>query len=185
MLDRVGNLRQVYLDVAEENRALEQLAHAEERDGRFFAEIVPGVTPFWHVVITEPRAEHEAMDYLAARGFGVFLPTFERKTKLGIKVCCVLFPGYVFLFVWDAHRHLQRLQACPGVMRLMYDGNEPAVVPDAQIHRIQALETGLRTGIWKRPRRKSTGDLSAYKGIDRLDDKGRISALHKALGLAS
>ena len=43
----------------------------------------------------------------------------------------LMFPGLVFVFVWDVLAHWRRIMACPGVQSIMVDGNEkPVIVPD-------------------------------------------------------
>ena len=65
----------------------------------------------------------------------------------------LIFPGKVFVYVWDVLAHWRRIMSYPGVQSIMCDGAErPIVVPDAQINRIQLLQVEL--SIPKPKRRK-------------------------------
>ncbi len=71
----------------------------------------------------------------------------------------LIFPGRVFVFVWDVLAHWRRITACPGVSAIMCDGAErPIVVPDEQINRIQILQFELCVARPKRRRRYASAD---------------------------
>ncbi len=197
-----GNMAGVYLDLARE--AEESVRQRDERQGPYHAEIVDGCEPLWHVLIVEPASERITAAHLVGRRFGVYLPEFDKKVvQPSGRVRLVrrrLFPGYLFLFVWDVMRHMRRIRACPGAIHLLFDGSHPAVVPDKLIDRMQAIEAGMINLKADRPRRRrrklanadetdneivSVRCYSALDGVEHLDDGGRISALHRALGLAS
>jgi hypothetical protein len=194
--DQAGNMREVYLEIA--RRAEETAQRVDEQRGPLNAEIIDSKVPLWHVLRTEPGAERIAAAHLSGRRFGVYVPEFEKPIPASsVRPARVelrrLFPGYLFIFVWDVLAHRGRIYACPGVMRLLYDGERPAVVPDPMIERMQAIEFGM-IKIGKRPRgrrRHRPADdeivrVRCYAAVDAiygLDDAGRVSALHKALGL--
>ncbi|NEV80101.1 hypothetical protein DYI24_23990, partial [Rhodopseudomonas sp. BR0C11] len=129
----------------------------------YSAEIVPNVKGAWYVVETMPGEERIAAAWLCARRFGVYLPEFEvTEIRRGRKVDAVrrMFPGYVFVFVWDIEAHFVRILACPGVRGVMMTqsapaacdvavyrvrgGLRPAAVPDEIIDRVRAVENYLR-----------------------------------------
>lgn len=119
-----------------------------DRAGKFAAEIVPGVTPQWHAVITAPGAERQLAAHLVGRGFGVFLPERDVECMVrGRKVTMrgLFLPGYVFVFVWDLVLHLRRIAACPGALDFLCEvGGGVAVIPDAMIDCLRALENAER-----------------------------------------
>lgn len=193
-----------------ERRALEITATIEAKRGPFMAEILPECTARWHVITTAPAAENTAAKHLVGRGFGIYRPTFNRPRASRGKLWDVqisLFPGHIFLFVWDALRHWRRIRACPGVTGILTVDERPVVVDDSAIYRMQVIESNaiiskmVGAPIPKRQRwRKNkwsdqvereddtfvpTVSIRSYwDGIEKLDDEGRISVLHKALGLA-
>jgi transcription antitermination factor NusG len=116
------------------------------------AELVPGAMPQWHVLETYPNNERMAAAHLVARRFGMFVPEIEETIVLrGRKVDRVrlLFRGYIFVFVWDILRHQRRIESIPGVLRIMFvetsvGRKRPAVISDAKIDEIRAVENGER-----------------------------------------
>jgi transcription antitermination factor NusG len=178
-------------------RALEIQADIEAKEGKFSAEIMPECSPQWHLIETWPNREMKAVKFLVDRHFGVFLPTFE--SKLG--ATRLIFPGHLFIFVWDIVKHWRRIRMCPGVGRVLMDQPEhPVVVPDKVIDFIQALQFGLSPSkLSKRQRMKRKyqqqicGDQdeetvilhcrSHWNDLEALAPAQRISLLHRALGL--
>lgn len=116
------------------------------------AEVVHGISPAWHLVETHPNQESTAAAHLVARRFGVFVPESEHDIiRRGRKrhVTRLMFTGYLFVFVWSVLYHRDRIEACPGVKRIvnitMPDGSErPAVVSDKEIDQIRSVENGQR-----------------------------------------
>jgi len=187
-----------------ERRALEIIAVLRERDGPYEAEIIPAVDPQWHLVQTYAGQEEKAVAFLADRSIGVFMPKFSDDASLkvsGIELCTgrkLIFPGHLFVFVWDIEAHWRRIMACPGVWRVLMDRPEhPVVVPDTAISFIQALQFGLSP----RPKGKRKSRRARFEAMaggedsvsiftksywtdaHRLEPGERISLLHKALGL--
>lgn len=197
-----------------ETERILEIARAEaERIGPVDAEIVGDETsrkPLWHLLQTHPSQEGTAAAHLAGRGFGVYLPTYRVKgvDRFGRKVLRLrkLFPGYLFLFVWDVLYHRDRILACPGTASLVYLAGEAVVVPDSMIDHLQAQECyhdealniaigGKRKrGRWRKEKLKNTGlpegvDIQisprdVLHGAEQLDDAARNSLLRKALGLS-
>ncbi|WP_296741412.1 transcription termination/antitermination protein NusG [Mesorhizobium sp.] len=169
------------------------------------AEIIPGVIPKWYVVKVYPGAERKVADELIARRFGIFIPESEKTVvRRGRKVDRVelMFPGYIFVFVWDVLQHRSRIECVPGVTGLIYDDGKPAVITDDKIDIIRAVENGERplvkeTTNGKRGRRRrkraavdmeivSVKPWSAFADdLIALDSQGRNQSLMRALGLCS
>jgi len=132
---------------------------------------------------------------LAHRGIGVFLPRFiaGSRLKLGNELIDLgdklLFPGRVFVFVWDVLAHWRRIMACPGVQAIMVNGSEkPVVVPDAEINHIQVMQYVLA---YARPKRRkryaSANDLitvSTRGYYNQIDGTERNRVLDRLLGAA-
>lgn len=206
MLAKNGNLLEVYQEIA--RRAEHEAMMVEERQGPFAAEILSGSAPAWHLVRTAPARETLAAAHLVGRRFATYLPTFGRDDVLPIsgkvKAGKPMFPGYLFLFVWNIHAHWRRILGCPGVANVVVIDERPVVVPDRVIDEIQVLEVlngklddACRAGKrgWRKRRRDGSlpagrqtvtiSTPSAFGGLAGLDDATRISVLHEALGLAS
>lgn len=139
-----------------ELRALEIKDFLDQRDGPYYAEIVPDAHPMWHLIETSPNNELKAAAFLADRRFGVFIPKFAPDVKMTVKgqnLCGtrrLMFPGHVLVFAWDIKTHWRRVKACPGVIRILIDRQEhPAVVPHDAVDFIYSLQFG-----WKNRKRK-------------------------------
>jgi transcriptional antiterminator RfaH len=97
-----------------------------------------------------PNRTSLALHMLAQQNFTVYAPKIrELRFIRGHKteVLSALFPGYAFVLItlqWHAAHW------CPGVVRLMMDGMQPAKVADDVIREIQARE---RNGAIEFPRR--------------------------------
>ena len=171
--------------------------------GEPYAATLTDDSPLWHVAIVQPNQERVAASHLVGRRFACYLPEFERlvpasRGRAAHIVRRPLIPGYIFLYVWNVREHAGRIRACPGIVDLLYDGEEPAVIPDALIDAIQLTET---TFGFKKPKRRRWRkrkiqpeeeiiEVSAIKcyaaigeGMKQLSDTERTSLLHKALGL--
>src|SRR5215831_2351091 len=130
---------------------------------------------YWTVAQLVPNRTSLAMHMLAQQKFAVYAPKIrERRVIRGHKteVLSALFPGYAFVLIalqWHAARW------CPGVVRLVMDGLQPAKVSDSVIKEIQdrerkaaielsrrALKHGDRVRILAGPFR---GHLGIYAGM--------------------
>lgn len=180
------------------------------------AEMVQDVTPCWHVVETYAHCERDVATELSARRFGVYLPE-EQETiiKRGREVdrVTLMFPGYVFVFVWDVLSHRSRIEAIDGVSRLLLDVNGiPLFLTDEQVDKIRHCENCARPVVLqtfevlqdvvpkkRKRKRKPKKQLvlvrdevtavrawSAFEdAIMTLDSEGRIGALRNLLGVSS
>lgn len=193
-------------------RALEISANLEQYRPNRNAEVYPDVTPHWHVATVMPGRERTACDDLSDRSFGVYLPESEHvEIRRGRKVDFkrLMLPGYVFVFVWDVDRHMERIRACDGVRGMLFINGRVAIVPDRLIDGVRAAENrerplqGFRSEqpkkqkrCWRKARRASEhGEVqeneiiavhsySPYvEELRSADDAERLSAFHRALGL--
>lgn len=185
-----------------ERRALEITADLDRKLGPYRAEIVPSASPLWHIATTVAAGEGVALEFLSDRGFGCYIPYFEntimrRGRKVDLKRS--LFPGHIFLFVWDIARHWRRIMACPGVASILTVDERPVVVPFDAIYRMQAIEFSGIESLRPKPRRRKKhqraldskdGDVisistkSYWREIVALDGDERNRLLHRALGIA-
>ena len=184
-----------------------ELARPVTRFDPRHAEMVSNIVPKWHVVETWPHRERKVAAELAARRFGIFVPESEQTVvERGRKIerRSLMFPGYVFVFVWDVLKHRDRIEAVEGVMRLVLitgedpDNPLPAELSDEEIDEIRAVENGERplfTQSRKKGRRKGKRafdndvvGVHAWSPFqDRLltlDSEGRNQILRTALGLS-
>ena len=105
---------------------------------------------YWTVAQLVPNRTSLALRMLAQQNFTVYAPKIrELRVIRGQKTeaLSALFPGYAFVRIalqWHAARW------CPGVVRLVMNGLQPARVPDEVIAEIQDRE---HNGAVKLPRR--------------------------------
>lgn len=197
------NLRQMWLDYA--HTAAAGANARQELHGTINAEIVPGVTPQWHVLITAPNEEKRAAAHLAQRRFGVYQPRYERKIRdragnLNHLRQAALLPNYLLVFTWDIDRHWRRIRACPGVINALRGGNgHPAIVPQSMILRLLNAEfsSDCMPSLYANQKRRSRrgaalerelkvvplSTTSSWRGLDSVDSSERLSAFRKAMGL--
>lgn len=135
-----------YVPSADVVAALAELAPTfDERN----AELVPDVTPEWHVLEVWPGVEKRIADELALRRFGVYVPQVERKTDdHGRLVDCspaLMFPGYIFVFVWDIDQHRSRIESLPGAIGLLRRASGFIVgLKDEDIDLVRRIENVFR-----------------------------------------
>jgi transcription antitermination factor NusG len=98
------------------------------------------VVAFWACAQLEANRERLALHRLRLGGFTTYLPRLlERRLIKGRSVISKLplFPGCAFVWIelqWHAARW------CPGVLRLVLDGAQPAKVPDQVIGDLKKRE---------------------------------------------
>jgi transcription antitermination factor NusG len=181
------------------------------------AEMVQGVTPCWHVIEAYAHRERDVAAELSARRFGVYLPEEEEtiiKRGRVVDRVTLMFPGYVFVFVWDVLSHRSRIEAIDGVQKLLLDVNGvPLFLTDEQIDTIRYCENCARPVMLqsfeieqdvvpkkRRKRRRKTkkqvvvvhDEVTAVRAwsafedaVMTLDSEGRIGALRNLLGVSS
>lgn len=168
----------LYDEMAERNeraeiaaRALRVAGEREARDGPYWAEIVPNETLRWHLVEVAPRHEGVAAAHLAARRFGTYVPDLAVRITTptgGVGSRRVrMWPGYVLVAVWDIERHRRRIEACPGVTRIVrhdYPGKAVEVSHEL-VYDMQVAEENsmLRNEILLRPEWRAAARSKRHK----------------------
>jgi transcriptional antiterminator RfaH len=95
---------------------------------------------YWAAAQLQPQREQLALYFLEHAGFEVYSPRVREhrwRYKRRVEVVGPLFPGYCFVSVelqWRAAHW------CPGVIRLVMDGLQPAHVSDGVIAAIRQRE---------------------------------------------
>jgi hypothetical protein len=179
------------------------------------AELVPGVTPAWYVIETYAHRERDVAGELVERRFGIYLPeeekTIIRRGRVVNRVS-LMFPGYVFAFVWDVLSHRSRIEAIDGVSRLLLDvDGVPLFLTDEEVDKIRYCENCARPVtlqsfeiemdvIPKRRKRRKVkrhvvtvrDEVTAVRpwsvfedAVMTLDSDGRNQALRNLLGISS
>jgi transcriptional antiterminator RfaH len=105
---------------------------------------------YWCCGQTEPHREAAATHFLGLAGYETYCPRLKLvRPRHGRKVVSKvpLFPSYLFIWIttgwWSA-------RWCPGIVRLLANGDTPMVVPDNLINEIKSRERG---GLIELPRR--------------------------------
>jgi transcription antitermination factor NusG len=178
------------------------LTDAAYRLGRYFqSEIIPGVVPQWHVAITVPGQDRVAKEHLIGRRFAIYIPETAidaRGNPLPAKE--PLWPGYIFLLVWDVVRHFDFIAKCPGVIDLLRtsSGNIAQIGLD-KIKEIQAFENEKQPLIrarkrrkgWRRAKEEDVEDIGfvsircwdALRDDPNIDVEQKTNIFRRALGL--
>src|SRR5271157_6032602 len=97
---------------------------------------------FWAAAQLQPQREKLAIHCLGLAGYAVWLPQIIERRRLHGRWCEVpqpLFRGYMFVLVESQWHSAQR---CPGVNRLVLNGERPARVPDQVIKALKEREVG-------------------------------------------
>jgi len=111
------------------------------------AEVIRGLRPEWYVLQIVPTQERVAAAHLVGRRFGIFLPELEEHRLVRgrrRRVLLPMFPGYVFVFAWLGPRNYHRIKSCPGVWDFLCVEQRPAVISDAALNAIRAVENKQR-----------------------------------------
>jgi transcriptional antiterminator RfaH len=105
---------------------------------------------YWCCAQTEPKREAAATHFLGLAGYEVYCPRLRLiRPRCGRKVEShpPLFPSYLFVLItagwWNA-------RWCPGIAKLLANGDAPMPVPDNLITEIRRRERG---GLVELPRR--------------------------------
>jgi transcription antitermination factor NusG len=93
---------------------------------------------FWACAQLETHREHLALHFLGLNGFSTYCPRIraQRSSREGERSTW-LFPGYTFVAIelqWHAARR------CPGIVKLILDGERPAKVPMSVIDDLKSRE---------------------------------------------
>lgn len=150
--------------------------------------------PKWYVVQTHPNAESRAAAHIARQGFATYLPRYLKSRRHARKVETVgapLFPRYLFVAIDMGRQQWRCIQSTMGVSRLVCNGDEPAVVPQAVIDGLHRREAD--DGFIHMPARPAftRGDrvmlrIQAFADcpgqFDGLTDNERVTVLLDLLG---
>jgi transcriptional antiterminator NusG len=101
--------------------------------------------PQWYAGRTRPRAEKAVHRMLERQGVESYLPLVERErswTDRAKRVSLPLFPGYLFLRFRRAT--ISAVLGIPGLMDVVRDGGEPAVVREDELDSVRVLLDGVR-----------------------------------------
>ena len=109
---------------------------------------LPDVSPQWHLIEVYEAAERKVAGALVARRFGIYIPESEETVIVrgrAVERTALLFPGYIFVFVWNVFHCLDVIESIEGVIRVMLDVNgNPLPLSDEQIDRIRYVENNIR-----------------------------------------
>jgi hypothetical protein len=161
------------LGMSLEDRArVEAAERAGDRRAAENATINEDIEPKWHVLEVFAGKEMDTVEWLAERGFGVFVPLYFiseiNRGRVNARRKKVI-PGYVFIFVWDIEAHRSRIMSCETVQKIMMDGDRAAKVKDEDIQKLRALEiyldTYTRSGKKKRRRRRNRRNIDFYSQL--------------------
>ena len=109
------------------------------------AEITEGSCADWYLVRTYPGDDMRALRWLARRRFGVFRPMQQRRLKRNgerlVQGLEPVFPGWLFVFCWDAVKMRARIESAPGVMKVLCypDTDQPVAISQGFVDRLRAL----------------------------------------------
>lgn len=94
----------------------------------------------WVVGVSKPQRELWGKENIERQGYETYLPRFmepvSRRGKISTKITC-LFPRYIFVRV-DGPWHF--LMSTYGMTGVVLAGQQPAVVPEAEIEALKARE---------------------------------------------
>ena len=168
------------------------------------AELAEGVTPKW---IAVEVASREVEAELMKRKFGIYVPE-ENETVIvrgrAVDRKVRMFPGYVFVFLWDTDQNWNGVATTPGVIAVL------GALTDQEIDRVRYIENCARPILLqsfeiqqdiipkKKKRRKikkrvvivhdeitAVRAWSAFEdAVMTLDSDGRISALENLLSVS-
>jgi transcriptional antiterminator RfaH len=90
---------------------------------------VPCYRKAWYLIHCQPRKERYASHALESQlGLSIFLPEYKMRSQGGIR-SVPWFPGYIFVHANLGEVPLSRINATPGVIRLVAFGDDPQPVP--------------------------------------------------------
>ena len=95
----------------------------------------------WIVVTTKPRQERAAVGHLQGRGFDSYCPMYlePQRYRWAPRGPMPFFPGYIFV-ACDPVDELNGVRFCPGVLRPLVFGREPATVDQVLIDELRRWE---------------------------------------------
>ena len=93
---------------------------------------MPDADPYWTVAVAQSSREATVQTFLAKDGFEVYWPRIQTEKRTA-----ALFPGYLMVRVvarWYPIRW------CPGVLKLLMNGDRPAKLADGVVDEIKGRE---------------------------------------------
>ena len=97
----------------------------------------------WYVVQTQVNGELKAAQNLMRQGFEVYLPCYLKRRRHARKIDLVskpLFPRYLFVAIDVATQRWRSIQSTFGVIRLVSNGDDPAMLPEGVVSALKARE---------------------------------------------
>ena len=133
----------------------------------------------WYLVQTRNGNDVGAMRWLARRRFGVFRPMMQKRDRNGglLQGWQPVFPGWLFVFLWDARKMQARLKACPGVYDIFCDPVTNQPVPIDRCDFVARLRRMSHDYLEQAPRqRRHAGPIGRpsrqeRRQLDRLKDQ--------------
>ena len=148
----------------------------------------------WYVVQTQVNCEAKAADNLRRQGYETYLPRYLKRRCHARKVDFTakpLFPRYFFVVIDVATQRWRSIQSTSGVSRLITNGDEPAVLPEAVVVALKARQDdrGFVT-LDARPAFAPGDKVRVLAGVfmdnaglfNRMADHDRVSILLDMLG---
>lgn len=109
---------------------------------------LPDVSPQWHLIEVYEGAERKVAGSLVAWRFGIYIPESEETVIArgrAVDRTALLFPGYIFVYVWDLLHSISLIEAMDGVIRMVRDVNGcPLPLSDAEIDHVRRIENKQR-----------------------------------------
>ena len=144
----------------------------------------------WVVFYTAPRAEKAVNFRLQKKGYNTFLPLYlsgrvwkDRKKTIEMP----LFASYIFVKAKD--EIIGNITGIPGIVKVVYDQGQPAVITEEQvahIHEFLKITAGYRVAIAKGDEVKiNRGLLSGKSGEIIRIGKEKVLLHIKQLGLSA
>lgn len=150
--------------------------------------------PRWFVIQTQANREAKAAHHLDRQGFEVYMPQYLKRRSHARKVDYVpasFFPGYIFVAIDIATQRWRAIQSTIGVLRLVTNGEAPAVVPKEIVEGVRRREDDKGfIAIDHRPAFRRGDKVRVLAGaftdslalFDGLADRERIAVLLHLLG---
>jgi transcriptional antiterminator RfaH len=124
---------------------------------------------FWAATRLETRREKVAQFFLEQAGFEVYVTKIRYRRCRRIELLSPLLPGYLFTRI---ELQWRGVRLCPGVIKLVMNGDEPSRMPDEVIAEIRSRE---RNGAIELPRhRLKAGDRVQIVSGRNDDRRGRV-----------
>src|SRR5882724_13148357 len=101
------------------------------------------IGPRWYVVQTQVSGELKAAQNLLRQGYEIYLPRYLKRRRHARKVDVTakpLFPRYLFVAIDMATQRWRSVQSTFGVVRLVSNGDDPAMLPVGVVQALRMRE---------------------------------------------